>query len=120
MPLVLFEEEWHERIDAVDDPAQVDVEYPVPDRFGRTDRQAASDAGVVEHHVGRAELSECRVAHGYHVRFLRDIALDPNHLRTVVPQRRHRFLERLILDVAQYEVRPRRRKPLRGGEADAA
>ena len=76
--LVLFEEDRHEGVDAVDHAVDVDAHDPVPHLLRRSNGRATSHARVVEDHVRGAELRECCIAKGQHVGFLAHVANDPD------------------------------------------
>jgi hypothetical protein len=119
--LTLLDHAGHEGFDAVNRPPQVDVDRPPPVVMGHLDdRPAHRHAGVVEDDVHGAEASEGLVGHRLHLLQRTDITLDARRVEAVVLHRRHRGVERALLDVGEDHPRALRPEATRCRQADAA
>ena len=104
--LALFEEQGHERVDAVDDAPEIDAEDPAPFLLGDLpDRAADAHPGVVVHEVGAAEVLQRSGRAGRGPRPASETSVTT--ARTSAPsaaRARRRRLEHGLLDVGQDEL----------------
>src|SRR5215468_3371127 len=110
-----------ERMDPMDDPHQVDVEYPSPILecdFIYT--PGGGDTGVVTQHVDVSEPLERRLGGTLDTDGIGDVAGNTVHVRTKIMQLHQGGGQRIGLDVGEHYFHARLRKGSREREPDAA
>ena len=118
--LVLLEQERQEGVHAVHHPHQVHADRPLPERERGIDDAAAADAGVVAHHVDRAERRQRPVADRVDVGGDRHVGRHAHHVGALGLELRHRGRQRSRLDVGQHQAHAVGREALGQRPADAA